>query len=158
MHASAVLRDNQARVLREFSANVSVPALTAMACLKLDLSADVVTMQDKRTKYIEYALIRNGETLSAGTTLFVRPKGFDFVPPQVHCEVSEADDAFTLRFTASCYTKSVCLSLRDHDAVFSDNWFDIHGGEPVTVTLPRKNALSSIRPEDLQAELIIAHY
>ncbi len=160
VHAELIcrLRDNQANVLREFSAKVSVPALTAMECLKLDLSADVVTMQDKRTKYIEYALVQNGQILSAGTTLFVRPKGFDFIVPQVDCGISETDDAFILRFTASCYTKSVCLSLREHDAVFSDNWFDIHGNQAVTVTLPRKGTLSHISAEELRAQLKIAHY
>ncbi len=160
VHAELVcrLRDNQARVLREFSAAVCVPALSASECLHLDLSADVAEKQDKRAKYIEYALIRNGETLSMGATLFVRPKAFDFIAPQIDCQISEKEEQFVLRFTASCFVKSVCLSLRDHDAVFSDNWFDIHGDQPVQVTLPRQSALSGISLKELQSQLVIAHY
>ena len=118
----------------------------------------MVTAQDKRTKYIEYALIMDEETLSAGATLFVRPKAFDFIAPQIDCQISEKDGLFVLRLTASCFVKSVCLSLRDYDAVFSDNWFDIHSEAPVTVTLPRQAALSGMNVEELRAQLVIAHY
>ncbi|MBQ9264341.1 MAG: hypothetical protein IJ189_09060 [Clostridia bacterium] len=157
-HVVCRLRDNQARVLRAFSAEAHVPALTARECLRLDLSADLATTQDRRTKYIEFALIRDGEALSAGATLFVRPKAFDFIAPQIDCRISEKEGLFVLQFTASCFVKSVCLSLRDHDAVFSDNWFDIHGDMPVTVTLRRQGALAETSAEELQAQLVIAHY
>ena len=157
-HLVCRLRDNQARVQREFSAEVHVPALTARECLRLDLSGDLATAQDKRTKYIEFALIRDGEVLSAGTTLFVRPKAFDFIAPQIDCRISEKEGLFVLQFTASCFVKSVCLSLRDCDAVFSDNWFDIHGNVPVTVTLRRQGALAATSAEALRFQLVIAHY
>lgn len=152
------LRDSRARVLREFSKEVLVPGLSARTCLGLDLSAELAERQDQRTKYIEYALVREGETLSRGATLFVRPKGFDFIPPQIHCQISKKEGLFVLRFTASCFVKSVCLSLRDFDAVFSDNWFDIHGDEPVTVTLPCQGALSALDADALRFQLAIAHY
>jgi beta-mannosidase len=93
-----------------------------------------------------------------GATLFVRPKAFDFIAPQIDCQISEKEEQFVLRFTASCFVKSVCLSLRDHDAVFSDNWFDIHGTQPVQVTLPRQGALSQMSVEELRSQLVIAHY
>lgn len=152
------LRDNRASVLREFSAPVCVPALTAMECMRVDLSGDLATLQDKRAKYMEYALIQDEKTLSAGTTLFVRPKAFDFLSPQIDCEISREEKCFLLRFTASCFVKSVCLSLREHDAVFSDNWFDIHGEQPVTVSLPCQGALSDLSAEALRSQLRIAHY
>ena len=152
------LRDNQARVLREFTAAVHVPALTAGECLCPDLSADLPEARDRRTKYIEYALIRKGEILSAGTTLLVRPKAFDFITPEIDCRISEEEGQLVLCFTASCFVKSVCLSLRDYDAVFSDNWFDIHGEQPICVTLPRQGALAAMSAEGLRSQLVITHY
>jgi len=152
------LRDNHARVLREFTAAVHMPALTAGECLCPDLSADLTEARDKRTKYIEYALIRKGEILSAGTTLLVRPKAFDFITPEIDCRISAEEGQLVLCFTASCFVKSVCLSLRDYDAVFSDNWFDIHGEQPICVTLPRQGALAAMSAEELRSQLVITHY
>ena len=48
--------------------------------------------------------------------------------------------------------------LRDYDAVFSDNWFDIHGEEPIRVALPRKSELNALSPKELRSQLEIAHY
>ena len=56
------------------------------------------------------------------------------------------------------FEKSVCLGLKTHDAVFSDNWFDIHGGRPVTVTLPKSGELAGLSAEDLEKDLQIMHY
>ena len=160
IHAQLIcrLRNNEACLLREFTAPVRVPALTAMQCLKVDLSDELITMQDKRCKYIEYELIQDGKTLSTGTTLFARPKAFDFMIPHIDCQISETESSFILRFSASCFVKSVCLSLRDYDAVFSDNWFDIHGSQLVTVSLPRKNALSALNSQELRSQLMIEYY
>ncbi|MDO5327958.1 MAG: hypothetical protein Q4G00_14780 [Clostridia bacterium] len=46
------------------------------------------------------------------------------------------------------HAELVCC-LRDHDAVFSDNWFDLHGKQPAVVTLPRQGTLSKMRVEDM---------
>ena len=151
------LRDHNALILREYEAQVCVPALQAMQCMRLDLADDLKTQADKRRCYIEYSLIQD-EEISRGTTLFVRPKAFDFVRPQIDCQVSREEGFFRLRFSASCFVKSVCLSLRDEDAVFSDNWFDIHGGQTVDITLPREGALSALTAEELRSQLIIEHY
>ena len=152
------LRDRNARVLREFESQVSVPALTAMQCMRIDLSDALKTEGDKRRCYLEYVLIQGEKEVSKGTTLFVRPKAFDFVKPQIDCKVCETEENFLLRFTASCFVKSVCLSLKDADAVFSDNWFDIHGDQPVSILLPREGALASLSAGALLAQLVIEHY
>ena len=152
------LRDNHARVLKEFSAPISVPAMSAGEYMRIDLSEDLASIQDKRSKYIEYALMQDGKALSTGTTLFVRPKSFDFVTPIIDCRINKTGGLFVLQLTASCFAKSICLSLKDHDAVFSDNWFDIHGNQTVTVTLPCKGTLSGLNSESLRSQLIIESY
>ena len=88
----------------------------------------------------------------------MRPKAFLFRSAQITCDVREEGNDFALTLTADCFAKSVCLSLRDADCVFSDNWFDIHGDQPVTVFVPREGALSGLSAGDLLEQLIIRNY
>ena len=81
--------------------------------------------------------LENGVPVSSGTTLFLRPKAFSFLPPRISVRTEEDDSSFRLTFTADVFVKSLCLGLKTRDAVFSDNWFDLHGPRAVTVTLPK---------------------
>ena len=152
------LRDRRAAVLREYTADLTVPALSSVTCMELDLSGEVSTLEQRRTCYLEYELTENGVTVSGSASLFVRPKAFSFLPARITVNVAEEDNAFRLTLSADVYVKSVCLSLNTHDGIFSDNWFDIHGGCPVTVTLPKTGELSGLSAEDLEKDLQIMHY
>ncbi|MBR5091442.1 MAG: glycoside hydrolase family 2 protein [Ruminiclostridium sp.] len=149
------VRNNRAKILGEFSAEITSYALSAAPALSPDLSGNFTTVNDKRTKYIEYALIRDGEVISRGTTLFVRPKEFTFSPAIINADIADNGEIFTITLTADRFAKSVCLSLKDHDYVFSDNWFDIHGNEPVTVTLGKPDGMTV---EKLRKQLEIRNY
>ena len=128
------LRDRNGQVLRSFTADAAVPALQSVPVMTFDLTDEVRSREDRMTRYLEYALTEDGETFSRGTTLFVRPKAFRFVPAGIAARVAETDRSFSVTLTADRFAKGVRLSLRDADCVFSDNWFDLHPGEPVTVT------------------------
>ena len=149
------LRVNTSEILREFTTDAEIPALSAAPVLTAQISDLVKLTADKRTKYLEYTLEKGGKVISAGTTLFVRPKEFQFLPAGISAEVAEEADRYNITLTAENFAKSVCLSLRDHDCVFSDNWFDIHGSAPVTVTLVKPDGLNA---EQLKEQLEIRSY
>ncbi len=149
------VRDNSAAILGEFTAAAASTALTASPVLAPDLSQYFGSRADKRTKYIEYTLVRGEEAISCGTTLFVRPKEFEFLPAKITTEISENHHSFGITFRADCFAKSVCLSLEGHDCVFSCNWFDIHGSEPVTVTFEKQPGMTAA---DVRAELKVTCY
>ena len=152
------LRDNTAKVLREYTADITAKALSAAPCMTLDLSRDIATREDKRTKYLEYTLCRDSQPVSAGTTAFSRPKDFDYLPAKIDCQVTETEDQFVLTLTADCYAKSVRLGLKDQDCIFSDNFFDIHGASPVRVTLAKQGELAGCSAEDIRNALTIVSY
>ena len=152
------LRDRRAAVLREYTADLTVPALSSVTCMEPDLAWAVSDREQRRTCYLEYELTENGVPVSGGTSLFVRPKAFSFLPARITADVAEEEEAFRLTLRADVYVKSVCLSLKTHDGIFSDNWFDIHGNRPVTVTLPRTGELAGLSAEDLEKDLQIMHY
>jgi beta-mannosidase len=173
------LRDNRARVLAKEERECEVSALSAMEVLTWEIGSCVETLEDRRSRYLEYSLWADDEVISAGTTLFVRPKEFSFERVNVKAQVSvtmrseggadaKADIAtpeisgherdFRITVTADAYCKSVCLSLKDYDGVFSDNWFDIHGGEPVILWLKRTGELEGLCAADVERQLKIQHY
>ncbi len=162
------LRDHRGAVLKTYTAEVSVPALTATACLSVNLGAFLASREEQRTRYLEYTLEKNGEAadgtktgngreiISGGTTLFVRPKTFRFLPAEIRRDVTEDENEFRIILQANCFAKSVCLSLTDADCVFSDNWFDLHGDEPVVVTVAKDGL--NLTLDDFKAQLRITSY
>ena len=151
------LRNNKAEILQSGEKSVSVPALTAQNVLTIDLSDELKNRTDPREKYLEYSIMENGKVLSFGTTLFVRPKEFTFLEPAITYGISESEDKFALTFCAENYAKSVCLSLKTADCVFSDNWFDIHGKEPVTIMIDKASLSRKMTAQELSRELEIMH-
>ncbi|WP_124098080.1 glycoside hydrolase family 2 protein [Ruminococcus sp. Marseille-P6503] len=149
------LRNSRAEILLEGSGELEIPALTSENIAVCDLSGQLESRQDKRERYLEYSLIRNGELLSRGSTLFVRPKEFAFEKPYISVIGSENKQSFILTLTAESFAKSVCLDLEDGDCVFSDNWFDIHGTEPVTVTVSKKECSEKMSLEGFMDRLTI---
>ena len=152
------LRDHTGQVLAETVKDVEAAALSAAEALRFDLAGLAETREQCRTRYLEYTLSRGEEVLSRGTTLFVRPKSFAFLPVHLQAEVRAEADRFAVTLGADRFAKSLRLSLKKHDAVFSDNWFDLHGDAPVTVFLPRQGALAALSAAQVLDELELTCY
>lgn len=123
------LRDNESKILDSGHFSASVNAMSACDFAPVDLSKLLSTEHDKRTRYIEYRLETGGKTVSRGSTLFARPKTFEFIRPNVEISAEDIGDSWEITLKSDVFTKSVCLDFTDCDAVFDDNWFDIHGDE-----------------------------
>ncbi|MGI5976702.1 MAG: beta-mannosidase [Candidatus Limivicinus sp.] len=136
------LRDSSSQVLRSSELPAEAEPLSAKDVLVLDLSGELETDDDRRSRYLSYRYEEDGKLLSGGSSLFVMPKHFRFINPCIHADIEETEDCFLLTLKAAAYAKSVCLDLKTADCVFSDNWFDIHGREPVNVAVEK----SSLRP------------
>ncbi len=136
------LRRADSSIITEGSLSVSCPALSACDLPALDLSSFIRTERDKRSCYLSYALETENGILSESTVLFVVPKQFAFQKPEIHTEICEKTDQFEITVSADAFVKAVCLDCRTLDPEFSDNWFDLHGNEPITVTIPRTEGLT----------------
>lgn len=151
------LRSNKAEILESGSAEVHADAFSAKDVLTIDLSQQLAGRYDKREKYLEYSISENGEILSAGSTLFVRPKEFHFLVPEIKTEITEQEDRFEIVLTAKYYAKSVCLDLKKDDCIFSDNWFDIHGEKPVKIYVLKKDISAPLTKSELSEQLEIMY-
>ena len=79
---------------------------------------------DVNSEYVYYELKTENAVVSSGTTLFTKPKYFEFNNPNLEYEIN--DDKITVY--ADCFAKNVEIYSPDSDFVLSDNFFDITDG------------------------------
>lgn len=114
------LRNASAKILREGSHVLSVPALSARW-----LPREEMEDADLYADYVSYELESGGQIVSRGTVLFCAPKHFRFCDPKLQVR-AEGDE---LVVTANAYARSVEIINENDDMLLEDNYFDMNGGE-----------------------------
>jgi beta-mannosidase len=147
------LRDPKSRILEEGAVEAAAAALSAVRAVELDFAALLDTEEKRRQAYLQFELVADGRVVSGGTVLFVKPKHFAFVPPEIAAEVAEAEEAFVVRLTSQSFAKYVELRLAAADARFSDNFFDLSAGETKEVTVPKARLSQPLSAAELQRQL-----
>ena len=148
-----VLRDNRAKIIRNGEFEVKIAPLSASNCYSLDLSDVLTDVYAKRGMYLEYTLLQEGKSVSLGTSLFVRPKHFEFLNPRIGYRISETEDSYGITLEANAFAKGVYLDLEKADCQFSDNWFDIHGDNEVVITVEKKSLSSPLNIHEFRDQL-----
>lgn len=135
------LRRNDGEAIKSGSSDFESLPLSAAKILSVNLSRELKTAENKRSCFLQYEATVNGKTVSEGCTIFVRPKSFNFLPPDFSLTVDETPSSFILTLKSRNFAKGVMLDLKDADCIFSDNFFDLCGKRVVeikkdTLTLP----------------------
>ncbi|MBR3681511.1 MAG: glycoside hydrolase family 2 protein [Clostridia bacterium] len=123
--------DTNLTVLFSDSFELTVPEMSASFVHEVDLSSVLTGRMNEC--FVCYSATDLGGTRSEGTTLFVKPKAFNFQNPNIRCEITGAGTKYTATLTASAFARSVELDFETVDAVFEDNYFDITSTAPVRV-------------------------
>ncbi len=119
----------------------------------LDFS-DSINEESKTECYLEFQITDcKGMTISSDTHLFVKPKHFQFLAPQLSWHVKEEGEEFQIELQTDVYTKCIFLDLEKADAIFSDNCFDLSPGQKKTVCIRKGEMSSVISKEELEREL-----
>ena len=134
------LLDNRSTVIESSSQAVTVKSCRPEAFIHLDFST-ALAGEALSKHYLEYEFCPGEQVVSRGTTLFVKPKDFALIDPELALAVREEPDAFLVNVRAAGFAKSVGLDLSEADAVFSDNYFDLSAGEPHKIRV-EKTSLS----------------
>jgi hypothetical protein len=88
--------------------------------------------------------------------LFVPVKHFQFSDPGIVSELRETETSFHICLTANNFAKYVELKLKDSDGIFSDNFFDLHANEPMTIHLEKALLSQSLTLEQLREQLQVS--
>lgn len=142
-------------VLLEGTKPVKIAALSTAEFDQLDFAHILDTKEKKRETYLEYSFEVEGETKSGGTVLFVKPKHFSFVDPELEAVLNEEQDQFVITVKAKAYARFVGLDFKERDAIFSDNYFDMSGGTTRTITIAKKDLDKLATTEELRAQLTV---
>ena len=123
--------------------------------LAMDFAPFLTEERMKKKAVAEYRLIEDGRVVSRGTTLFVKPKYFEFQKPEYRISVTEREDVFCIHVDADTYVSYAELSMDEYDVIFEDNFFDITSEEGVDITVDKKEFPNRITAEEAAAALHI---
>ncbi|MBQ4110198.1 MAG: glycoside hydrolase family 2 protein [Clostridia bacterium] len=91
---------------------------------------------------------KEGNFIMRQTELFVRPKHFEWLEPDIKVTARKDSGAVRLSFTSKNFAKGVYADF-DDDIILSDNWFDITNNKPYEITaytdLPAETLLRQIK-------------
>lgn len=123
------LRNNCGGIIMFKEREVTVEALSVVILEEEDFNKT-----DVLNNYYSYELVIDNSIVSEGTVLFTAPKHFNFIDPELSCEIN--GNELTVR--ANSFAKSVEIYSPDSDVVLSDNFFDINGGSKTVTVLEGK--------------------
>ncbi|WP_339287538.1 glycoside hydrolase family 2 protein [Paenibacillus sp. FSL E2-0201] len=149
------LLNRASEVLLEGTKPVEIAALSTAEFEQLDFTHMLDTKRKKRETYLEYAFKVDGKAKSGGTVLFVKPKHFSFIDPELEAVLIEEEEQFVITVKAKAYARFVGLDFRERDAIFSDNYFDMSGDTTRSVTIAKKDLDKPATAEELRAQLTI---
>ncbi|HEY4695829.1 MAG TPA: glycoside hydrolase family 2 protein [Candidatus Hydromicrobium sp.] len=145
------LRDNGSGVIYEDKQDVAVPSLKTKNCVTPDLK-DMIS-NNVRNVYLEFFFNVIGECISGGTLLFVKPKHFNFLNPEIKASIDEVRDQFIISLESSAYAKSVELDLIKTDCKFSDNYFDLSSGRIKEVVIDKSSLSDELNLDEVRNQL-----
>jgi len=130
------IRDKKAKVLKEKTIPVKVPALSSLWLDKVFVPE--INIDDE---YLSYHLYDGKTAVSEGTVIFSLPKYFHWEDPKLRYTIN--GDTITVK--AAAYAKSVVIQNRNQDIVLSDNYFDMNAGEKKVKILSGKPVRIKLR-------------
>lgn len=139
-------------VLEKGEKAVTAAPLSATTAAELDFADKFISKNVLRTSYLTFSFKAEKEPLSVGTVLFVPCKHFELKDPKIKVSVKKENGEFKITLTANSFAHYVELELKHHDALFSDNYFDLNKGEAVSVVTSGEN-IESLTAEEFEKEL-----
>lgn len=130
-------------------------AFETKAVENMDFAPWIKDEEQRRRVFARYRLIEEGQCVSTGITMFVKPKYFHYSIPKYEVQIREKEEKFYINVKADTFANYVELYLTEADCVFSDNYFDITERQGVEVSVEKSQLPSGFSAEDMQSQLRI---
>lgn len=157
-HIKWKIRRNTTEIIAEGdSGEFTVPPLSAMNVCNITKEMTGLALADHFNCTLEYSLMHKDAIISSSTFLFVLPKQFEFLPPEIGVRCDTLGDKYCLTFSSQAYAKGVYIDFDEFDVVFGDNWFDING-QDVSILLKKDVLPPYFTPELVKEKLRIKSY
>ena len=157
-HIKWKIRRNTTEIIAEGdSGEFTVSPLSAMNVCNITKEMTGLDEADYSNCTLEYSLMHKEAIISSSTFLFVLPKQFEFLPPEIEVRCDTLGDKYCLTFSSQAYAKGVYIDFDEFDVVFGDNWFDING-QDVSILLKKDVLPPYFTPELVKEKLRIKSY
>ena len=93
---------------------------------------------------------KNGKLIARNTELGAEPKHFKLLKPTVKVEIESVEGGALITLESDVLAKDVEISLKNHDIVLSDNYFDLASEAPYTVF-----AKTTLDKNELEGEISV---
>ena len=147
------------KALKSGTEKVSVKALAAAQVCSLDFH-NKITDANRRQVVFVAELWKGTKLFSRQVATFAPNKHLELVDPGIETIVSISHRQLNLELKAKSMARFVELQLDGVDVVFSDNYFDLPAGQPVTIScpLPEGWSLEQARRSVLVCSLYNSYY
>ena len=149
------LVDKDFNVLYQEQVDTENQAFETKAVENMDFAPWIKDEEQRRRVFARYRLIEEGQCVSTGITMFVKPKYFHYSIPKYEVQIREKEEKFYINVKADTFANYVELYLTEADCVFSDNYFDITERQGVEVSVEKSQLPSGFSAEDMQSQLRI---
>ena len=130
------LLDGNSQIISFGTIPVKISKMSSALCGSLDFSQKLDSVIRRRSCYLHFSLREGKNTIGEGIVLFVKPKHYEFKNPGLSLRVEDEGNCFRIRIRAKHLAKAVEL-LPSEDIQFSDNFFDLAGGEERSVSMEK---------------------
>lgn len=142
-------------VLYKTNAEAVLEPLSVLPVLKADFSEFLKCGEARKTRFARYRLFKDGQCVNAGTTLFVKPKHFDFAKPAYKVEIADLGDSYEISVGSDTFASYVEVYFEHADCVLSDNFFDITSKEPVKITVLKSRMSGDAGIDALTKQIVV---
>jgi beta-mannosidase len=142
------LSDFTGHTLLSMKTDVQVAALQSRSYFNQPL-AGLLQGRDTKNLFLHCELLVNGQTVASNEYFFQPFKQLALPQPQISTDISPTPHGFKVTLSADEFARAVYLSLARGDGFFSDNYFDLMPGRPVSVEFRphRRIALNDFRQQ-----------
>jgi len=127
--------------LKTFTRDVIVAPLASRSYFDLRVP-DLLDGTHGKNAVVYCELLVNGKVVSSHDYFLAPFKDLTFSKPTITPEVVRIRGGFRLKLTTDKFAKAVYLSVREHDGMFSDNFFNLAPGREITVDYGARSPLS----------------
>ena len=144
--------DNNFNVLTDSEIRYNVEPLSSTDAEKIDVS-DI--MQRNDVFFAADLYDSDGDFVMRKVHLFVKPKRYHWIKPNISVDVKESKGEFILSVSSDVFAKSIEIDFDGYDLRLSDNYFDITSAEPVIVKAAVLDKKTDVTPDKLKETLKI---
>lgn len=137
--------DFNGQVLLDQTREVQIPAQSSASYLLLDQS-DLAKKGDPRETFLVFDLEVDGKSVSRNLIFQDVTHNLKLPPaPKIETSVTASGQSYQVTLRSTELARNVYVSVGGLDARFSDNYFDLLPGEPVTITIKSAGTLDQIK-------------